>query len=780
MPKKPSRTHDVFLSYSSKDKTKADMACAVLERNRIRCWIAPRDIIHGEEWAESIIKGLDSSRIMVLIFSGHANASDQVRREVDGAISRQMTILPVRVEDIRPKGAMEFALNNRHWLDAFAPPLEEQFELLAQSVKRQLGVDVETPPGYRTTVIDPSPPRDRKKLLIALTGSLLALTALAAIFIAIKGQGGIKTKANVANDAAIDVESQFRNIESKSATIGRKKTDASDLTPSASRATGTPSVDKPDLAPTYESHASGFVPIFNGKDLTGWKTHEKQKGNWHVANGVLVGSGPELSHLYTDRGNFTDFHLHMVARFNRVGSGAVYVRCTFGPSLPTSENPKWPEGFKATINSARIAPNITGGIYPGVGDVLFVDVPDNVPREKWNCSVPFMQWFTMEVIADGNVLAVRINGHTTAVKVGGTRFQQAGHIALQQYSPETTIEFRSIEIKELNRPDQMDSRQLRRFAGSADPVSLVAFTPNGLGILSGGNAMEVMKRRDEPRLLHFAHGYELKMWSAASGKKLSTMNGAGWIAGAIAFSSDGRYAASSEISLLQQPVIIWNMKTGQRVQQLALRDREKDQACSALSFTADDKGIMAASTVGTVHVWDLASKQEQPPIALETGLIHDDQFRGAVFTSDRRQILTGSRTGLVELWDLSTRKKSQTFVGHVGGVAKVACSADGRLVLSAGSDKTIRLWDVASGKELKQLVAGEQRVRCIAISPDGRRALSAGFDGPVHLWDLTSGKELCRMEGHTMCVNSAAFSPDGHLAVSGGEDTTVRLWQLPE
>jgi hypothetical protein len=69
------RTHDVFLSYSSKDKTWADAACAVLERHRVRCWIAPRDITPGDEWGAAIIKGLYGSRIMVLIFSGHANAS---------------------------------------------------------------------------------------------------------------------------------------------------------------------------------------------------------------------------------------------------------------------------------------------------------------------------------------------------------------------------------------------------------------------------------------------------------------------------------------------------------------------------------------------------------------------------------------------------------------------------------------------------------------------------------------------------------------------------------
>ena len=143
MRKESSRTHDVFLSYSSQDKTWADSACAVLERHRVRCWIAPRDITPGDEWGAAIIKGLNGSRMMVLIFSGHANASEQVRREVERAISQGMTVLPVRVEDVLPEGSMEFALGNRHWLDAFTPPVERKLELLARSVKTLLGNEVE-------------------------------------------------------------------------------------------------------------------------------------------------------------------------------------------------------------------------------------------------------------------------------------------------------------------------------------------------------------------------------------------------------------------------------------------------------------------------------------------------------------------------------------------------------------------------------------------------------------------------------------------------------------
>lgn len=72
--------HDVFISYSSKDKPTAEAACAVLEQNGIRCWIAPRDITPGINWGGSIIDAINHARVMVLVFSGHANQSPQVER----------------------------------------------------------------------------------------------------------------------------------------------------------------------------------------------------------------------------------------------------------------------------------------------------------------------------------------------------------------------------------------------------------------------------------------------------------------------------------------------------------------------------------------------------------------------------------------------------------------------------------------------------------------------------------------------------------------------------
>jgi hypothetical protein len=127
--------HDVFISYSSKDKLTADAMCAALESRGLRCWIAPRDILPGSDWDEAIIDGIERCRAMILVFSAHANGSSQIKREVGFAIERGVTVVPFRIEDVTPDKKLKFFLMTQHWLDAMTPPLEEHLQRLAETLR---------------------------------------------------------------------------------------------------------------------------------------------------------------------------------------------------------------------------------------------------------------------------------------------------------------------------------------------------------------------------------------------------------------------------------------------------------------------------------------------------------------------------------------------------------------------------------------------------------------------------------------------------------------------
>lgn len=173
--------HDIFISHSSKDKTTADAACACLESRGLRCWIAPRDIVAGADWSESIIDGINGAKVMVLILSSHSNVSKQVLREIERAANRGIAVLPFRVEDIQLSKSLEYFLSSAHWLDAYHGPLKHNLERLANNV----AVVVEKQDAVRPLADPPLPSRWREMvgpaslwLSLLAIGSVLVLVIL--------------------------------------------------------------------------------------------------------------------------------------------------------------------------------------------------------------------------------------------------------------------------------------------------------------------------------------------------------------------------------------------------------------------------------------------------------------------------------------------------------------------------------------------------------------------------------------------------------------------------
>jgi len=173
--------HDVFISYSSKDKATADAACAVLEAKGIRCWIAPRDITPGDDWGEAIVNAIGGARAFVLVFSSHANASQQIKREVERAVNHGLAIIPLRIEDVQPAKTLEYFISTPHWLDAFNPPLEKHLNYLSDVIRHIL--DGKLPP--------PAPAPSVTSALYGFDRRLVAGAALAALILVSVGANSL-------------------------------------------------------------------------------------------------------------------------------------------------------------------------------------------------------------------------------------------------------------------------------------------------------------------------------------------------------------------------------------------------------------------------------------------------------------------------------------------------------------------------------------------------------------------------------------------------------------
>jgi hypothetical protein len=132
--------HDVFISYSHDDKPTADAICAGLEAEGIKCWIAPRDVLPGAIFQEAIIDAIDGSSIMVVVYSSKSNHSPHVVRELSRAVSKDVVIIPFRIEDVPLSKTMEYLISVPHWLDAITPPVEMHIKELVRVVKANMDI----------------------------------------------------------------------------------------------------------------------------------------------------------------------------------------------------------------------------------------------------------------------------------------------------------------------------------------------------------------------------------------------------------------------------------------------------------------------------------------------------------------------------------------------------------------------------------------------------------------------------------------------------------------
>ena len=82
----------------------------------------------------------------------------------------------------------------------------------------------------------------------------------------------------------------------------------------------------------------GWVELFNGKDLTGWKTHPRDKAKWQVRDGLLIGSGG-TGHLFSERGDYQNFRFRVEAMINDHGNSGQYFRTRFEPGFPHAAQP---------------------------------------------------------------------------------------------------------------------------------------------------------------------------------------------------------------------------------------------------------------------------------------------------------------------------------------------------------------------------------------------------------------------------------------------------------
>ncbi len=196
--------------------------------------------------------------------------------------------------------------------------------------------------------------------------------------------------------------------------------------------------------------ADGWITMFNGKDLTGWKSNtatEKQPESvFSVKNGELVVSGGRAHLFYVGAdGNakFRNFEFKAKVKTTPGSNSGIYFHTHF-------EETGWPSaGYECQVNATHSDRKKTGGLY------AVADVMDNAPNKD-------NEWCDYSIKVEGKHIVVSINGKVTSDWTQPDDWDPAktlnnmpgrklgeGTIALQGHDPKSTTYYKDLFIKPL-------------------------------------------------------------------------------------------------------------------------------------------------------------------------------------------------------------------------------------------------------------------------------------------------------------------------------------------
>ena len=191
--------------------------------------------------------------------------------------------------------------------------------------------------------------------------------------------------------------------------------------------------------------AGGWITLFDGKTLDGWKANENQE-QWKVENGAIVASGPR-SHLFyvgddpDHPPHFKSFHFKADVMTTPGSNSGIYFHTKWEEEKKHARFPQ--TGFEAQVNNSHGDRVRTASIYHLVKNFT--------PPAKDN------EWFTEEIVVDAEKKTIQtfVNGKLIAEytepegKTGELEVINEGTFAFQAHDPKSTSYFKNIKVKPL-------------------------------------------------------------------------------------------------------------------------------------------------------------------------------------------------------------------------------------------------------------------------------------------------------------------------------------------
>ena len=211
--------------------------------------------------------------------------------------------------------------------------------------------------------------------------------------------------------------------------------------PADEKSAGDKAAGEQKSADAAHSHKEeGFVKLFDGKSLEGWKANENPE-SFKVEDGAIVAHG-ERSHLFYvgDEKPFDNFHLKIDVKTTPGSNSGIYFHTRYQES-------GWPKyGYECQVNISQSDPKKSSGLY-SVQDVFDPPAKDD-------------QWYTQEIIVQGRHIVTKVNGKTVvdytepenkeAATADFERRLDKGTFALQAHDPDSKVYFKNIRVKRLD------------------------------------------------------------------------------------------------------------------------------------------------------------------------------------------------------------------------------------------------------------------------------------------------------------------------------------------
>lgn len=187
--------------------------------------------------------------------------------------------------------------------------------------------------------------------------------------------------------------------------------------------------------------AAGFVPLFDGKSLNGWKKSEENPGSLKVEDGMIVVDGPRAHLFYVgDLAPFKNFHFITEVKTTPGSNSGLYFHTRY-------QAEGWPKyGHECQVNVTHTDPKRTSSLYS------VVNIPD--PPVKDN------EWYTQEIIVEGHRVRLILNGQTMVdytepadKPAESEQFERRlgeGTFAIQAHDPDSKVYFRNMRVKKLD------------------------------------------------------------------------------------------------------------------------------------------------------------------------------------------------------------------------------------------------------------------------------------------------------------------------------------------